>query len=65
MANGMVLENFILATVTTKKNTVVTGMNIFLCDSKEEMEDIASKLEAILDGIAHQLTDDLFIIVKH
>jgi hypothetical protein len=29
------------------------------------MDLYASSLEAILDGIAHEITDDVYIIVKH
>ena len=61
----MVLEKYILAVVTTKANKVPSGATVFQCDSKEEMEHIAANLEAILDGIAHALSEDLYIIVKH
>lgn len=61
----MILEKAILATITTNKNKVTAGHSIFICESKEEMEDVAANLEAILDGISHSLGEDLYIIVKH
>ncbi|MGJ7919971.1 capping complex subunit for YIEGIA [Neobacillus sp. LXY-4] len=61
----MTHEKYILAIITTNSKKIPFGSNVFFCDTKEEMEHIAANLEAILDGIAHALTDELFIIVKH
>lgn len=61
----MTMEKTILAVVTTKINKVSFGATVFHCDTKEEMEHIGASLEAILDGIAHALSEDLLIIVKH
>lgn len=61
----MVLEKVILAVITTKPNKVSGSQAVFICESKEEMEFLASNLEAILDGIAHALGEDLYVIVKH
>ncbi|PLR99757.1 capping complex subunit for YIEGIA [Bacillus sp. T33-2] len=61
----MTLEKFILAAITTNPKKVPAGTAVFYCDSKKEMEQIAASLEAILDGIAHSLTEELFVIVKH
>lgn len=61
----MNLEKYILAAVTTKEKKVPQGTTVFLCESREEMEHVTASLEAILDGIAHALSDDLYIIVKH
>lgn len=44
---------------------VCWGAPLFTCDSKEEMEFVANNLEAILDGIAHRLQENVYIIVKH
>ncbi|WLR53111.1 hypothetical protein LC040_09560 [Bacillus tianshenii] len=61
----MKIEKAILATITTNQAKVGSGPSVFLCESAQEMEHIAANLEAILDGIAHQLTEELYIIVKH
>jgi hypothetical protein len=61
----MTHEKLILAVITTNPKKVAGGTAIFTCDTKDEMENIAANLEAILDGIAHALSDELFIIVKH
>ncbi|UOQ47566.1 hypothetical protein MUN88_16100 [Gracilibacillus caseinilyticus] len=61
----MVLEKAILATITTDASKVTAGASIFICESKEEMDKVAANLEAILDGISHALSDEIYIIVKH
>lgn len=63
----MNIEKFILAAIkmdTTKVN-VSGGTPVFSCPTKEEMEAVAANLEAILDGIAHEISENLYIIVKH
>ncbi|MFD1850498.1 capping complex subunit for YIEGIA [Oceanobacillus bengalensis] len=61
----MVLEKAILAIITLNGNSVGGGAPIFICETKKELESVAANLEAITDGIAHALSDELFIIVKH
>lgn len=62
----LILEKYILAVVTTAPGkTPSAGAPIFACDTKKEMDFIAANLEAILDGIAHLLTEEIYIIVKH
>lgn len=62
---SMSVEGIILAVITTNPKKSPHGAWIFHCDNENEMHLIAEKLEAILDGIAHSLTDELMIIVKH
>jgi hypothetical protein len=61
----MILEKFVLAIVTTNRNKASGGTAIFTCDSVEEMDEFAKNLEAITDGIAHKLSEEVYIIVKH
>ncbi|WP_019242040.1 MULTISPECIES: capping complex subunit for YIEGIA [Bacillus] len=61
----MVLEKYILAAVTTNKEKVPFAPSVFYCDTIEEMNTFGANLEAILDGIAHKLSEDVYIIVKH
>ncbi|WP_053366969.1 capping complex subunit for YIEGIA [Bacillus sp. FJAT-27245] len=61
----MTIEKFILAVVTTNPKSISGGVSVFHCESAEKMEQIAATLEAILDGIAHSLSEDTCIIVKH
>ncbi|QFT89416.1 hypothetical protein FIU87_12225 [Bacillus sp. THAF10] len=59
------LQKYILAVITTNASKIGGGAPVFLCESKEEMEFISANLEAILDGIAHGLGEEMYIIVKH
>jgi hypothetical protein len=61
----MTFEKAILAIVTTNPEKIPFGTNVFYCKTKDEMEHIGANLEAILDGIAHALSEELLIIVKH
>lgn len=61
----MVIEKAILAIITTNKDRVAGGAPIFICENHEEVQKTAANLEAITDGIAHALSDELFVIVKH
>lgn len=61
----MELEKYILAVITMNRDKVADGTGVFYCDTKEELDDIAKSLEAILDGIAHALSDEMYVIVKH
>jgi len=61
----MNIEKAILAVITTNNTKITGGAPIFICETKQELETIASNLEAITDGIAHSLNDELYIIVKY
>lgn len=61
----MMIEKAVLAIITTNPKKAPSGTAVFHCETKEEMETVAANLEAILDGIAHSLTEDLYIVVKH
>ncbi|CAM3880905.1 capping complex subunit for YIEGIA [Mesobacillus zeae] len=61
----MTIEKCILAAITTNPKKIPSGLAVFHCDSKEEMESFAANLEAILDGIAHSLSDEMLVIVRH
>lgn len=61
----MDIEKAILAIITTNKEKVSGGAPIFICENKDELEKVGANLEAIIDGICHALSDELYIIVKH
>lgn len=61
----MTIEKMILACVTTNPRKAPAGLAVFYCDSKEEMEQMSAILEAILDGIAHSIHEEVMIIVRH
>lgn len=61
----MTIEKFILAAITTNPNKAPSGVCVFHCENKKELMTVARNLEAILDGIAHELTEELYVIVRH
>ncbi|PHB91737.1 hypothetical protein COE98_12090 [Bacillus wiedmannii] len=61
----MMLESVILAVITTTPEKFAGGAPLFTCESIDELEFVANNLEAILDGIAHRLQENVYIIVKH
>ncbi|MCU9613718.1 hypothetical protein OEV98_09105 [Caldibacillus lycopersici] len=61
----MSIEKMILAVITTNPKKAPSGLAVFHCDTQEEMYKIGGNLEAILDGIAHSISDEIMIIVKH
>ncbi|MDC3413063.1 hypothetical protein NC797_09810 [Aquibacillus sp. 3ASR75-11] len=61
----MKIEKMILAVITTNKQKVDGGAPIFLCEDKQEMDQVATDIEAIMDGISHALSEEMYIIVKH
>jgi len=62
---NMQIEKYILAAITTDERKVNGCVVSFICENQEELENVASDLEAILDGIAHRLSNDVYVIVKH
>jgi len=62
---NMEIDKAILAIITSDKSKIAGGAPIFICEEKEELEFFAANLEAIIDGIAHRLSDDVYLIVKH
>jgi hypothetical protein len=61
----MIIEKTVLAIITTNKEKVAGGAPVFICEDLDELHKVAANLEAIIDGIAHALSDELFVIVKH
>jgi hypothetical protein len=59
------LEERILAVITTTKERIGGGAPIFICDTEEEMHEVAFQLERCLDSSVHEISPTLLIVVKH
>lgn len=55
----------IVAVITTDKQRVGGGAPIFIAGSPEEQQQVAFRLEKILDAAAHDLQNGTLIIVDH
>lgn len=59
------IENMILAIVTTKPEKVGGSSPIFYAIDAHELQNLAFRLEKILDGIAHEVGPGIMIVVRH
>lgn len=55
----------IKAVVTLKGDHVAGGAPIFVVSDREALEKTAFLLEKILDAMAHSLSEETMILVKH
>jgi hypothetical protein len=59
------VTNFILAVVTTQRDSVGGSGPIFYCQDEDELQKVSLYLEKILDAMAHQIRPGTMIMVKH
>jgi hypothetical protein len=62
---GMTLEKTILAIVTTEREGVAGGAPVFYAKDEQELQHLSFTLEKVLDAMAHLLTEQTIILVKH
>lgn len=62
---GTALEKTILAVVTTNRDLVAGGAPVFYASNPQELQQLSFTLEKILDAMAHTLSDEVMILVKH
>lgn len=56
----------IMAVVTTKTDSVKGGgAPVFITENKENLQEISTSLEKILDASAHEIDETTMIIVAH
>lgn len=54
-----------MAVIATDASKVAGGAPIFIVESAEAQQEVAFRLEKILDASAHDLQNGTLIIVKH
>mgnify|MGYP001053943997 CR=1 FL=1 len=60
------IAKIILAAVTTRKDQDrVSGIPVFYAETDEEMIKMATILSRILEAVAHDMENGVYIIVKH
>ena len=59
------VQDTILAVVTTQAEAVSANVPVFLVENVQEQEKISLLLSRILNAMAHDLENGVFIIVKH
>ncbi len=56
----------ILVIITTSPDKVSGGgVPVFTCKDKKEMEKVAFTLSKLVMGSIHQVTEDIYVIVRH
>lgn len=62
----MELEKYILAIITTKPEKVFGGgAPVFISQTKEEQDKIATILARVTEGVIHDLENGVYLLVKH
>lgn len=55
----------IVAVITTQPSRATGGVPVLVAKSRDEMAHMASLLENILDAMAHELAEDVMVLVRH
>jgi hypothetical protein len=62
----MELEKYILAIITTKPEKVFGGgAPVFISQTEEEQDKIATILARVTDGVIHDLENGVYLLVRH
>ncbi|NLX90999.1 MAG: hypothetical protein GXZ07_05350 [Firmicutes bacterium] len=62
----MELEKYILAIITTEPGKVSGGgAPVFISQTKEEQDKIATILARATEGVIHDLENGVYLLVKH
>lgn len=62
----MELEKYILAIITTEPCKVSGGgAPIFISQTREEQDKIATVLARVTEGVIHDLENGVYLLVKH
>lgn len=59
------LKLVIKAVVTTDDRLVTGGVPVFIAKNQDEMDNLSFTLGKVLDGVVHQLKNEVYIIVSH
>ncbi len=59
------LQDSILAVITTRSDKVAANVPLFFAANQEEQEKLALFLSRILNAMAHDLENGVYVIVKH
>ncbi|NLP36217.1 MAG: hypothetical protein GX357_01005 [Firmicutes bacterium] len=55
----------ILAAVTTTRDERITGVPVFYAETEEEMVEMSVILSRVMEAVAHDMGNGVYIIVKH
>ncbi|MCR3921066.1 MAG: hypothetical protein NUK65_00915 [Firmicutes bacterium] len=59
------IAKVLLAAVTTTTDHRIAGLPVFYAETEDEMAKMATILSRILEAVAHDMENGVYIIVKH
>lgn len=66
MSDNIEINSATLALITTDKNmNTIGGCPIFYADNDEELQKRAMLFAKCVNGMVHQITDEILIVVRH
>lgn len=66
MSDNIEINSATLALITTDKNmNTIGGCPIFYADNDEELQKRAMLFAKCVNGMVHQITDEVLIVVRH
>ena len=66
MGNDIGINSYTLAIITTDKNMNTSGgCTIFYANDDDDLQKKALLMAKCVDGMVHQISDEVLIVVKH
>ena len=66
MSDNIEINSATLALITTDKNmNTIGGCPIFYANNEEELQKRAMLFAKCVNGMVHQITDEVLIVVRH
>lgn len=66
MSDNIEINSATLALITTDKNmNTIGGCPIFYADNDEDLQKRAMLFAKCVNGMVHQITDEVLIVVRH
>lgn len=66
MSDNIEINSATLAIITTDKNmNIYGGCPVFYANNDEELQKRAMMFAKCVDGMVHQITDEILIVVRH
>lgn len=66
MGNDIGINSYTMAVITTDKNMNISGgCPLFYANDDDDMQNKALLVAKCMDGMVHQITEEILIVVRH
>lgn len=66
MGNDIGINSYTMAVITTDKNMCISGgCPLFYANDDDDMQKKALLVAKSVDGMVHQITEEILIVVRH